>query len=38
MARYSVEDKKAIAKYQRQEVWEETFLVERVFKGYRCKR
>ena len=37
MARYRVEDKKAIAKYQRQAVWEETFLGERVLKGYRCK-
>ena len=38
MARYSVEDKKAIARSQKQEVWEETFLGERIFKGYRCKR
>lgn len=37
MARYLAEDKKAIAKYQKQEVWEETWLGERSLKGYRCE-
>jgi len=39
MARYSEEDKKAIAKYQKQEVYEEDWLSgERRLVGYRCKR
>jgi 5-methylcytosine-specific restriction endonuclease McrA len=37
MARYTKEDKKLIARAQKQEVYEEDLLGERHLVGYRCK-